>query len=136
MGTPRLIRRVNFGFGSALVLAIPSACATTLAVDSSLEDSRATHVIVENHSPSEIQVYVVQSGARFSLGRVAASHSARLVLPSGLRAGWVALLGESRPRVEKTRFRTEPLTVLPGQTVRWRLEATGGRSFVSITGSD
>lgn len=94
-----------------------------------------TYLVVDNQSSLEIQVYLVQGGARFSLGRVPASRSTRLVLPSSrIRAGLVALLGESRPRIENTRYRTNPLNVVPGQTVRWRLEAGSERSFVAISG--
>ena len=137
MRQPSLIHRGNLGVSLVLVPAIAGACMTAHSVESSLSGGELSvaHVIVENQSPFEIQVYLFHSGARSSLGRVPASRSARLVLPStSLRAGFVALVGESRPRIENTRYTTDPLNVLPGQTVRWRLEATGGRSFVSITG--
>ena len=123
--------------GLALVTVVASACATTSTVQSPLDvrEPGVTHLLVENQSLSEVQVYVVHGGARVSLGRVPATRSVRLVLPATLlKTGFLALRGESRPRVESGRFITDPFNVLPGQTVRWRLEATGGRSFVSISG--
>jgi hypothetical protein len=121
------------GLASALI----GGCTTPHSVASppAPRESTAAHLVVENWSGSEIQVYAVQSGARFSLGRVPASKSVRLVLPPALiKAGFVAFYGESRPRLASRRFATDPLSVLPGQTVRWRLEATGGLSFVAISG--
>lgn len=127
----------SVGVELALIALVANACATSRTAPHQIdvEEVGVARLVVENRSLSEIQVYVIHGGARISLGRVPATHSVRLMLPANLlRAGSLALHGESRPRIENRRFVTAPFNVLPGQTVRWRLEATGGRSFVSISG--
>lgn len=121
----------------ALVTLVVSTCTISRTGPHQLdvEGAGVAYLVVENRSLAQIQVYVIHGGARVSLGRVPATKSVRLILPATLvRAGSLALQGESRPRIENRRFVTHPFSVLPRQTVRWRLEATGGRSFVTVSG--
>lgn len=88
-------------------------------------------VHVQNRTWSDLTIYLLRSNTRIRLGFVTSMDTATFTLRNPwIRTGPLALLAD--PVGELAEFRTESLTLHPGDWVEWRVENTRSQSGVSI----
>lgn len=118
----------------AALVASASLAACTPAMSNSGEAMLPDHttLIVENNNWTDMTVYVLRDGSRARIGSVTGLGKARFRLSDALigGAGDVRILAD--PLGAGERFVSHPLTILPGQEVRLRLENNIALSSYSV----
>ena len=81
-----------------------------------------TTLTVENNNWQDMTVYVVRDGMKARLGSVAALGRTQFRLPDAMIGGTGELRLMADPLGSTSRFTTQPIVIMPGQRVRFRLE--------------
>jgi hypothetical protein len=117
--------------GAALVAAVGLGACAPLSQGAETMDKRTT-LIVENNNWADMTVYLVRDGMQSRVGSVPSLSRSRFVLSDALVGG----LGEIRlladPIGSSQRFLSQPIHVLPGQQVQFRLENNVQLSSYSV----
>jgi hypothetical protein len=89
-------------------------------------------VVVQNNNVQDIDVFAFGDGGRRRLGTVVSHSTATYFLDSGFlgSAGMVQLVAE--PVASRGSAIQARVPVQPGQEVRWMLESSLARSYVSV----
>lgn len=85
-------------------------------------DPERTTLTVENNNWNDMTVYVLRDGVRARLGSVPALGSSTFRLPDALIGGSGEVRLMADPLGSSARFTTQPIHVMRGQRVRFRLE--------------
>ena len=117
----------------AAMLSTATSCApagSSAAAPSSID----APIVVEvgNRNWSDVVVYAVRSGMRWRLGTVASMSEMTFRVPesAGLTTGSMRLMVD--PIGSSNGFATEPISVMPGQRVRFNVEASLQLSNIMI----
>ena len=90
-----------------------------------------TELLVENNNWQDMALYLLRAGTKVRIGSVPSFAKARIPLNGALiGAGEIQLLAD--PIGSSRRFVTEPITVQPGQQIRFRLENNLAISSYSV----
>lgn len=109
-----------------------AACAPAMSSDGAATMPEQTALVVDNNNWTDMTLYVLRDGMRVRIGSVTALSKARFRLSDALigGAGDVRILAD--PLAAGDRFVSHPLTILPGQEVRLRLENNIALSSYSV----
>lgn len=91
-----------------------------------------TMLVVENNNWTDMTLYVLRDGSRARVGSVTGLGHGRFKLPDALvgGAGDIRILAD--PLGAGERFVSHPLTIMPGQEIRLRLENNIALSSYSV----
>lgn len=120
--------------GAAFAVAIGLAGCTPVAnsnKDVEAREDRAT-IVVENNNWSDMTIYALRDGVRARIGQVTALGRSRFVLPQALTSGTAELRIMADPIGSSQRWVSQPILVLPGQELRFRLENNVNLSSYSV----
>lgn len=81
-----------------------------------------TTLTVENNNWQDMTVYVVRDGVRARLGSVPALGRSNFTFPEAMIGGASEVRLMADPLGSSARFTTQPISVMRGQRVRFRLE--------------
>lgn len=115
---------------SALMLAATTACASASGplAGAPIVTDAGVPIEVENATPVNLRLYAIHGGIEVPLGRVDAMGHRITRLP-GTAAGMIRLVAKPAVDLGMGRsYRTEPVSVLRGQRVTWRLQSSPGVS--------
>lgn len=124
----------NIFLGAAFAVAIGSAgCAPGQkeGLDVAAAEERAV-LIVENNNWADMTIYALRDGVRARIGQVTALSRGRFVLPQALTAGTSELRIMADPIGSSNRWTSQPILVMPGQELRFRLENNVHLSSYSV----
>ena len=120
--------------GAAFVVAVGlGGCAPKQyeASDVAAMEERAT-LVVENNNWADMTIYALRDGVRARVGQVTALSRSRFVLPQSVTAGTGELRIMADPIGSAQRWTSQPIVVLPGQELRFRLENNVNLSSYSV----
>ena len=125
----------GFMSGAALAMTLGmGACAPAMKQQG--EDverySEKAVLTVENNNWQDMTLYVLRDGTRIRLGSVTALSRAKFTLPSAAYAGTGELRIMADPLGSTQAWTSQPIHVMPGQELRFRLENNVQLSSYSV----
>lgn len=119
---------------AAVILPAISGCSSNYAqrsTDSISPETSTTRLMVENEMPVSLRVYAIEGGSQIPLGRVSALSSASVDLQFYNVQGAVRFaVTPLTSRGRDASYSSEPIEVVEGQKIVWRLHASPGVSDV------
>ncbi|CAN5627664.1 MAG: hypothetical protein H0U67_05310 [Gemmatimonadetes bacterium] len=126
-----MLRNSRIASTAALILLL-GACSTKGSQNQPAVSERQTRVEVTNHNWSDMRVYVVRAGNRFRLGTVSTMGTQVFQLPRALSSYTGGLQLVADPIGSREFYMTQPLSVIPGQLVSFKIENHLAISTVSV----
>ena len=110
--------------GAALVAVFTaSACApVSQGAQAGQIEREQTVLLVENNNWADMAIYIVRDGMRTRLGTAPSLRSAKFALSDALVGGSAEIRLLADPIGSSQRFLSQPIHVMPGHQVRFRLE--------------
>jgi hypothetical protein len=90
-----------------------------------------TRVEIDNQNYSDMNIYLIDAGARVYVGSAAGLSKTTLTLPHGVVGPGYEVRLLADPIGGSAAIRTPDLVVAPGQSVYWTIGSTPGGSFAS-----
>lgn len=134
---PSLTRAARIAPAAPLLVALAAVllgCATAGGGMDEPVDRRDLESIVEvtNYNWSDVHVYVMSGGQRFSLGMVTTNSTERFDLPRQVFGGARDLVFLADPVGSVLAYVSEPVIVHEGDLVEWRIQNDLSQSSISV----
>jgi hypothetical protein len=109
--------------GAAFAVAIVLGGCTPMSANREIgtREDRAV-LVIENNNWADMTIYALRDGVRSRIGQVTALGRSKFVLPSAMTTGTAELRIMADPIGSSNRWVSQPVMVLPGQELRFRLE--------------
>lgn len=125
------LRKWTLGTVFAITCAV-SACSPAMKQAGVETYSDRSVLVVENNNWQDMTLYVLRDGTRMRLGAVTALSKGRFTLPSAATAGTGELRIMADPLGSSATWTSQPIHVMPGQELRFRLENNVQLSSYSV----
>ena len=91
-----------------------------------------TTMVVENNNWSDMTVYILRDGVRTRMGAVPSMGRSTFVLSSALVGGTGEIRVQADPLGSSKKWTSQPILIVPGNQVRFRLENNVALSSYSV----
>lgn len=118
---------------AALVAVFAGAC-TPMTRNAGVDgpSTEKTTMVVENNNWSDMTVYILRDGVRTRMGAVPSMGRATFVLSSALVGGTGEIRVQADPLGSSNKWTSQPILIVPGNQVRFRLENNVALSSYSV----
>ena len=126
----RIQRYLN---SAALIVVFAGAC-TPMTQNAGVDGAATerTTMLVENNNWSDMTVYILRDGVRTRMGAVPSMGRATFVLSSALVGGTGEIRVQADPLGSTNKWTSQPILIVPGNQVRFRLENNVALSSYSV----